>query len=205
MRRAKYLWRAAMKNAAMTYFAFLRAVNVAGHQPVAMADLRSMLAAIGMDEPQSVLQSGNLIFRSSAKRTDDLESLLEREAAKRLALKTDFMVRSADELAAIVSTNPFRPEAKSDPGHLVVLFCKAEADKKRVSELAASITGREKVRAKGKQLYIFYADGIGRSRLPNAVIERKIGTPGTGRNWNTVLKLAGLCETSPVRTSSRAD
>jgi len=174
------------------YFAFLRAVNVAGHQPVAMADLRAMLAAIGLAEPQSILQSGNLIFRSSAKLTDELEDLLERESAKRLALKTDIMVRSAEELAAIVSANPFRVEAKSDPGHLVVLFCKAEAEKGRVSELTASITGREKVRAKGKQLYIYFPDGIGRSRLTNVAIERKTGTSGTGRNWNTVLKLAAL-------------
>jgi uncharacterized protein (DUF1697 family) len=173
-----------MKNAARTYFAFLRAVNVAGHQPVAMADLRAMLARIGMDEPRTALQSGNLIFRSSAKRSD----------AKRLALKTDIMVRSAEELEAIVSANPFRVEAESDPGHLVVLFCKAETEKARVSELAASITGREKVRAKGKQLYIFYVDGIGRSRLTNAAIERTIGTSGTGRNWNTVLKLATIAK-----------
>jgi uncharacterized protein (DUF1697 family) len=191
-----------MKNAARTYFAFLRAVNVAGHQPVAMADLRSVLAKIGMHEPQSVLQSGNLIFRSSPKRTDELESLLEREAAKRLALETDIMVRSADELAAIVSANPFRAEAKSDPGHLVVLFCKAETEKALVSELAASITGREKVRAKGKQLYIFYTDGIGRSRLTNAAIERKIGTSGTGRNWNTVLRLAAI---AGMKTSIRQE
>jgi uncharacterized protein (DUF1697 family) len=181
-----------MKDDPKVYFAFLRAVNVAGHQPVAMADLRAMLAKIGMDEPQSLLQSGNLIFRSSAKRTDELESLLEREAAKRLALITDIMVRSADELAAILKANPFRVEAKSDPGHLVVLFCKAETEKHRVSELAASITGREKVRANGKQLYIFYPDGIGRSRLTNAAIERKVGTSGTGRNWNTLLKLAAI-------------
>lgn len=173
-----------------TYFAFLRAVNVAGHQPVAMADLRSMLLAIGMEEPQSVLQSGNLIFRSSAKRSDDLERLLEREAEKRLSLKTAIIVRSDDELKDIVTSNPFRAEAKSDPGHLVVLFCKTELERRRVSELQAGISGREVVRAKGKQLYIVYTDGIGRSRLTNAAIERKIGASGTGRNWNTVLRLA---------------
>jgi uncharacterized protein (DUF1697 family) len=184
-----------MKNA--LYFAFLRAVNVAGHQPIAMADLRATLVKMGMGEPRTVLQSGNLIFRSGAKRTDELESLLEREAVKRLSLKTDIMVRSADEIASIVSANPFRAEAKSDPGHLVVLFCKAETKKASVSELAASITGREQVRAKGKQLYIFYTDGIGRSRLTNAAIERKIGTSGTGRNWNTVLKLAAIANVPP--------
>ncbi|PYJ75629.1 MAG: hypothetical protein DME69_14645 [Verrucomicrobia bacterium] len=61
-----------------------------------------------------------------------------------------------------------------------------------VKALQAAITGREVVRAGGKHLYIVYPDGIGRSRLTNAVIDKLLGTRGTGRNWNTVLKLASL-------------
>ncbi len=175
----------------VTYVALLRAVNVAGHRPVAMADLVAVLSAIGMDEPQSVLQSGNLIFRTSARSTLAMEGLLERESAKRLALKTDIIVRTADELAGVVASNPYRTEATSDPSHLLVLFCKTAPVARDVAELRASITGREVVKAKGKQLFIVYRDGIGRSRLTNAAIERKVKCSGTGRNWNTVLR---LCE-----------
>jgi uncharacterized protein (DUF1697 family) len=69
---------------------------------------------------------------------------------------------------------------------------KKAAGAKEVDELTAAIKGPEIVRSDGKQLYIFYPAGIGQSKLTNALIERKLGTRGTARNWNTVLKLAAL-------------
>jgi uncharacterized protein (DUF1697 family) len=172
--------------------ALLRAVNVGGRGAVAMADLRDFIAALGFNDARSLLQSGNLVFDAGRQAGPALERLLEREAAKRLELRADFFVRSGEELEAIVGKNPFRKEARDDPGHLVVMFLKEAADAKAVEALHAAIKGREVIRAAGRHLYIVYPDGIGRSRLTNAVIEEKLGTRGTGRNWNTVVKLAGL-------------
>jgi len=175
--------------------ALLRAVNVAGHQQVAMGGLRDLLAQLGLVDVRSLLQSGNLIFRSDSRSGAALERLLESEVSKRLDLQTDFFIRSAKELTAIVTNNPFRDEAASDPGHLVVMFLKDAPDAKNIEALRAAITSAEILSADGKQLYIVYPDGIGRSRLTNALIERKLGTRGTGRNWNTVLKLDALAKT----------
>jgi uncharacterized protein (DUF1697 family) len=58
-----------------------------------------------------------------------------------------------------------------------------------VKALQAAITGREIVRAHGREAYLVYPDGIGPSKLTHALIEKTLGTRGTGRNWNTVLKL----------------
>jgi uncharacterized protein (DUF1697 family) len=66
--------------------------------------------------------------------------------------------------------------------------------------LKAAIKGREIVRAKGRELYIVYPDGIGRSKLTIALIEKKLNTRGTGRNWNTVLKLLEMAEMTPTPT-----
>jgi len=170
----------------MKHIALLRAVNVAGHKAVAMADLRELLTQLGFSDARSLLQSGNLVFNAQKRPTADLERLLETEAATRLALTTDFFVRTGDEWKAIVANNPFRNEAKSDPSHLVVALLKKECD---VQPLQAAISGREVVRADGRHLYIVYPDGIGRSRLTNALIEKKLGTRATARNWNTVLRL----------------
>jgi uncharacterized protein (DUF1697 family) len=175
--------------------ALLRAVNVAGHQQVAMGDLRDLLTQLGLVDVRSLLQSGNLVFRSDSRSGAALERLLESEVSKRLDLQTDFFIRSAKELTAIVTNNPFRAEAARDPGHLVVMFLKDAPDAKNIEALRAAITGAEILSADGKQLYIVYPDGIGRSRLTNALIERKLGTRGTGRNWNTVLKLDALAKT----------
>ncbi len=88
--------------------------------------------------------------------------------------------------------NPFTDEAKSDAAHLLVVFLKGAPDRKKVITLEKAIVGREHIHAKGRQLYIVYPDGIGRSRLTNSLIERKLETDGTARNWNTVLKVAAL-------------
>jgi uncharacterized protein (DUF1697 family) len=101
-------------------------------------------------------------------------------------------VRTAEELKAIVVHNPFRDEAERDPAHLVVMFLKSVPIVKDVEALQVSITGPEIVRAQGRQAYIVYPNGIGRTRLTNTVIEKKLVTRGTARNWNTVQKLAAL-------------
>lgn len=157
-----------------------------------MADLRAFLTQLGFDDAQSLLQSGNLVFRGKARRGPKVERLLEMEANERLSLQTDFFVRTAQEWQAVVAGNPFPKEAEQDPGHLIVMFLKAAPDAQDVKALQTAITGPEVVRADGRQAYITYPEGIGRSRLTNALIEKKLGTRSTGRNWNTVLKLGAL-------------
>ena len=177
-----------------TYIALLRGINVGGHKQVAMADLRELLTELGFVDGRSMLQSGNLVFRAPARRGTELERVLEGEAKKRLGVDVDFFVRTVDEWKTVVAQNPFRAEATRDPGHLVVVFLKDAPNATAVKALQAAISGQEVVRAKSRHAYIVYPDGIGRSRLTNALIERKLGTRGTGRNWNTVLKLSALAK-----------
>ena len=174
------------------YVALLRAVNLPGYKQVGMTDLRELLTKLGFADVRSLLQSGNLAFRGKARASAPLERQLEAEAAKRLALETEFFVRTAEEWKEVIAGNPFPKEAERDPGHLVAFFLKGTADAEHVKALQAAIKGREIVRGEGRQAYIFYPDGIGRSRLTATLIEKKLGTRGTGRNWNTVLKLAAL-------------
>ena len=174
------------------FVALLRGVNVGGNRKVAMADLRELAASLGLTDPQTLLQSGNLVFRSSARSAPQLEALLEKGAAGRLGIETDFIVRSAAELASIVERNPFPKEAASDPARLAVVFLKAPAGASASKSLQAAIKGREVARVDGRQVYIVYPDGMGASKLTLPVIDRALGTRGTARNWNTVLKLGAL-------------
>jgi uncharacterized protein (DUF1697 family) len=174
------------------HVALLRAVNLAGYNKVGMADLKALLAGLGFEDAQTLLQSGNIVFTGGTKTTASLEQALERAAAKQLELETDFFVRTAKEWQAIVDANPFPREAKDDPSHLLAVILKDEVSASNVTVLQKAIVGREVVRAKGRCLYVVYPDGIGRSKLTAAMIEKKLGTRGTGRNWNTVVKLAAL-------------
>ena len=175
-----------------TYIALLRAVNLGSHNKVAMADLRELLTTLGMKNPQSLLQSGNLVFESTARPTAPLEKLLESGAVKQLGLDTPFYVRTAAEWQQAIADNPFPKEAKLDPGHTVLMCLKDAPSAAAVKALADAIKGREVVKAKGRQAYFLYPDGIGTSKLTMKLIEKKLGTTGTARNWNTVLKLGAL-------------
>jgi uncharacterized protein (DUF1697 family) len=177
-----------------SYVALLRAVNVGGRSQVAMSDLRQLLTDLGFEDVISLLQSGNLVFTTSVGTGATLEAMLEVETQKRLGLKTAFFVRTARELGAVIASNPFPAEAERDPSHLLGVFLKDAPKANAVEALRAAIKGPELVEARGKHAYIVYPAGIGRSRLTNTVIEAKLGTQGTGRNWNTVLKLAALAK-----------
>lgn len=178
-----------------TYIALLRGINVGGNRKVSMTDLKEFALGIGLENPRTLLQSGNLVFGSKARSSKVLEQLLEKEADDRIGLQTNFLVRSARELETSIARNPLPEPAKRDPAHLLLMFLKSVPETKDVKELQAGITGRETVRADGAHLYIDYCDGIGTSRFTGAVIERKLKTRGTARNWNTVLKLAALART----------
>jgi uncharacterized protein (DUF1697 family) len=175
-----------------TYIGLLRAINLAGRNRVAMADLRDMLSSLGFEEPRTLLQSGNVLFRGRPRTAAQLERHLEAELRSRIKIETDFMVRTADEWKAIVDRNPFKKEATRDPGHLLVFCLKDAPDAASVKALQAAIKGPEVVRADGRQAYITYPNGVGRSPLTSTIIEKTLGTRGTGRNWNTVLKLHAL-------------
>jgi uncharacterized protein (DUF1697 family) len=174
------------------HVALLRAVNVGGTGTVAMPALRGLLTGLGFGEATTLLQSGNLVFRGDHRSGGELEILLENAAADRLQLRTDFLVRSAAEWARIVASNPYHDEAARDPSHLLLMVLKSAPPAHAFEALRAAITGPETFRAADREMYIRYPAGIGRSKLTTRLIETRLGTRGTGRNWNTVLKLTEL-------------
>jgi uncharacterized protein (DUF1697 family) len=174
------------------HIGLLRAVNVGGSGRLAMSDLREVMTELDFSDVRTLLQSGNVVFRGNRASGAALEGKLTTAVRERLGVSTEFFVRTAKEWDALIGANPYPEAASSDPGHLVIMALKDEPTAKAVAALRSAITGPETVEALGRHLYIVYPAGIGRSRLTNALIESKLGTRGTGRNWNTVLKLAAL-------------
>ena len=173
------------------YVALLRGVNVGGNKMVSMAALRVAIEKMGFSDVRTLLQSGNVVFGSTARASATLERTLETEVEARLKCRADFHVRTSKEWEDVVARNPFHEEAERDPGHLLVLFFKAPLDKAKVKVLEAAIPGRERIHTDGRQLYVVFPDGMGTSKLP-PLMDRTLGVRGTGRNWNTVLKLCAL-------------
>src|SRR5262245_428214 len=176
----------------MRHIGLLRGVNVGGNNMVAMRDLVELAGRLGLREARTLLQSGNLIFDGDGRSAADLERALEAATRRRFDLEIAFMVRTAKEWQGVIGANPFPKDASTRPKFLMVMSLKDAPARAAVSALEAAITGPEVVHVTGRHAYFVYPDGVGNSRLTTALIEKKLGTRGTARNWNTVLKLAAL-------------
>lgn len=175
-----------------THIALLRAVNLGSHNKISMGDLRALIEELGLRDPQTLLNSGNVVFSEGRKSCVQVEQLLERGIQKSLGMETEFFVRNAAEWSRIVDGNPFDREAKDDPGHLLLLALKSKPGGAAIAALKDAIKGRETFHVAGTHAYFVYPDGVGQSKLTVKLIERKLGTAATGRNWNTVLKIRAL-------------
>jgi len=166
----------------MTVFAaFLRAVNVGGTGKIAMGDLKALCERLGFEEVRTYIQSGNVVFRSD-RDAASAKALLAKALTARMNSPVEVHVRSAAQLRRTIAGNPF-PQAP--PNRVIVFFLDATPEKDAIDGLR--IPGNEAVRVVGREIFVYYPDGQGRSklRLPQA-------KTGTGRNLNTVAALAEM-------------
>ena len=176
----------------MTVFAaLLRAVNVGGTGLIRMAELKAICEELGFRHVQTLLQSGNVVFAAKGAATAVAEKLADsiEESHK---FRPAIAIRTVPEVAGIVDRNPFPREVKSDPRFVVVAFATGAPTSGAKGRVAAVGVVRERLHLSGRELYIHYPDGQGRSIVSNAVLEKALGVPATARNWNTVTKLLHL-------------
>ena len=175
----------------------LRGINVGGNKMVAMAELRALCGKLGFGNPQTLLQSGNLVFQCADSTAETLEAQLEREIEKRLKVQCSVLVRTVKEWDRLIVRNPFVTEAAKDPARLIAYCLKSPAARGAADALRAAIAGPERVEVDGRHAYLWYPIGIGSSKVTPGLVEKKLGTIATGRNWNTVQKLAALAKAVP--------
>lgn len=176
----------------MKHIALVRGINVGGNNMVKMADLKAILTDLGFNEPRTLLQSGNMVFGSMGLSALELEEKIEAAAKKQLGLTALFYVRTAQEWADLIAGNPFPNEAAEYPGRLLVHFFKESPSPEGVEAVASAIRGPERIAAEGRHLYVVYPEGIGVSTIGKTPGWNKLISTGSGRNWNTILKLAAL-------------
>jgi uncharacterized protein (DUF1697 family) len=172
--------------------ALFRAVNVGGRKATS-AELKALAEELGLEDARTLLQTGNLVFRS-ARTGAELEAKIERAFATHFGFASEVLVRNGRQWRAALAANPHAEMAEKDPSHLVIMPLKTAPDGDAVAALQAAIQGRETLAAAGRELFIAYPDGIGDSKLTGAVIERRLGVRGTARNWNTATKLAAMLD-----------
>jgi uncharacterized protein (DUF1697 family) len=173
--------------------ALLRGINVGGHNKIPMAGLRDLCAELGWQDVQTYIQSGNLVF-TAAPGPPALETDLEEAILDRFGLEITVIVRAASAWAAYMDANPFPAATEREPNFVHMLLSKAPAAPDAAERLQERATTGERVALAGKALWIHYPNGAGRSKLSPALLERLAGSPVTGRNWNTALKIAEMVQ-----------
>ncbi len=172
----------------------LRGVNVGKHYRITMDVLRAIYESLGLEDVRTYVQSGNVIFRSKEKNAAKLAKNIQERIQKSLNFRPAIVVRTAEDMRAVVTANPFAGREDIEPGKLLVTFL-ADNPAARAEKNLSDLEGYpEELRLLGRELYIYFPDGAGKSKLPWAQIEKLVGVTGTARNWNSVTKMLEIAE-----------
>jgi uncharacterized protein (DUF1697 family) len=172
----------------------LRGVNVVGHNKVKMELLKALCVSLKFKDAQTYIQSGNVIFRTKEKDLVKLNKRIQDALAKKFGFRPDVMLRTADEMRDVIARNPFAGRDGIEPSKLLVTFLAADPGQEARDKAMAIKTDPEELRLLGRELYIYFLNGQGRSKLRLPTIERALKTTGTGRNWNSVTKMLEIAE-----------
>ncbi|MCR5870398.1 MULTISPECIES: DUF1697 domain-containing protein [unclassified Sphingomonas] len=172
----------------MRWAALLRGINL-GKRQLKSAELKAVVEGLGFTDVKILLASGNVVFTAPGAKAEALEAQIHDELEKQTGLKSEIFVRTPEDMAAVVATNPFPDAARDRPSFLVVTFHRKPVDGDAVAALMADYDGPERAQAIDRELYIDFPEGQARSMLHAPLGKATRDPVTTARNWNTVLKI----------------
>ncbi len=154
-----------------------------------MSELKNLHEALGVRDVVTYIQSGNVVFTSDETDPVQIASQIEESFAQKFGFRSQVIVRTAAELEESIANNPFQNSPEKEAKAVLIVFLATRPESSALEDLKQSYNGPEEMYLIGQELFIYYAAGMGRSKLTLPLIEKKLKTAGTGRNWNTVLRL----------------
>jgi uncharacterized protein (DUF1697 family) len=173
-----------------TWIALFRGINVGGNNILPMAELRDDFESLNIENVRTYIQSGNVVFDSSAKTAASLSKKIVRRIEERHGFCPQVLIVTREDLLATIESNPFA-EAVSDPKTLHFLFLAEPASNPDMEALDGAKAPSERYELTDRVFYLHAPDGIGRSKLASKA-ERYLGVVATGRNYRTVAKLLSM-------------
>ena len=156
-----------------------------------MARLRALLEELGFTGVATLMASGNVTFGTDRTDVAALESELSAAVAAEFGFPVPVLLRSSADLNRVIAANPFPEALEREPRFLHVAFASAPVPADAYRDIDRSVFEPDDLAVGTHEVYIWYANGAGRSKLAVDVPATK-GIAFTARNWNTVLKLADL-------------
>jgi uncharacterized protein (DUF1697 family) len=172
----------------------LRGINVGGHNKVNMTALRALFESLKFEDPRTYVQSGNIIFRSEEKISTTLTKKIQNAIEREFGCRPEVILRTTDEVRKAIAATPFSSRRKLEPGKILVTFLDGEPGAEADVALLSLKSYPEELHLKGRELYIYFPNGAGRSKLPWSSVAKLLKTTGTARNWNSVTKMLAIAE-----------
>jgi uncharacterized protein (DUF1697 family) len=172
----------------------LRGVNLAGHRKVKMDELRALYESLGFEDVQTYINSGNVLFRTAGRDLVRLRKRIEDAIESACGFRSDVVLRTPSELRGVIARNPFAARPGMDGSRLAIHFLAGDPGAAAREQVLAIDAAPEELRIDGRELYIYYPNGMARPKLSLAQVEKTLRTSGTSRNWNTVRKLLEMAE-----------
>lgn len=167
--------------------ALLRGVNVGPTTRVGMAPLREVFAELGFTDIKTYVNSGNVVFSGRKASLPKVEQAI----AAMCGWEVPVVLRTQDELAAVLATNPLG-EIATNASRYLALFGDADVDASKAADLDPDALAPEAFAIHGREAYLWLPNGVQSSPLAKAMTEKRFGIRLTGRNWRTIEKLAAL-------------
>lgn len=175
-----------------TYIALLRGINVSGQHIIKMVDLKDLFICLGFENVITYIQSGNIIFKSAILNKMEIITKITEGIKEKYNYTVPVLVLSKQEINFIFSSNIFLKRDGIDIKKLHVTVLDQLPSKDGIPLLNNYCTNKEEVIVKGNTIFSYFPNGVGRSKFTLNVIESKLKTKGTSRNWNTITKLVEL-------------
>ncbi|MCU0293046.1 MAG: DUF1697 domain-containing protein [Thermoanaerobaculaceae bacterium] len=175
-----------------TYVALLRGINVSGHRPVPMQKLAATCTALGLGSVVTYLQSGNVVADADDDDAAGLRLRLEAAIHEAFGFPVVVLLRTAQQLEAVVASNPFAAAAADNPKLVHVTFLSELPAPDTVARLQTRSFEPDAIHVVGSEAYLHCPGGYGRTKLSNPFLERALAVCATTRNWATVTRLAAM-------------
>lgn len=172
----------------------LRGVNVGPHHRMKMDALRALYESLNLQDARTYVQSGNVIFRAKEKNPAKLAKQIQEGMSKKFGFRPEVIIRSMEELKQALAANPFRARRDVEGSKLLITFLSAEPDQEARAAIRNLKVQKEELHLIGRELYIYFPDGIGKSKLPWSSVEKVLKVTGTARNLNSVVKMLEIAE-----------
>jgi uncharacterized protein (DUF1697 family) len=169
-----------------TSISLLRGINVGGQKRLRMETLRQIYSDLGFSNIRTYVQSGNVVFESSAIDRSALVEKIEVKIEQTCGYHVEVFVRQANEIQRILEGNPFLTYRNEDPGKLHITFYYQSPSETSLAKLTAPVGITDEFALAEMAVYLFCPNGYGKTKLSNSFFERKLGILVTTRNWNTV-------------------